>query len=261
MSPPEKKIYYTLVAGLLVLTLLMFLFAMSFVRIYRKRSAMFREHLLLELSLVEEERKRIAADLHDDMGSSLEAIKMRLKLLQQMVPEVDMIPPMLQQLDQTTEHVRNIIHNLVPFVLMQNGLRAAIARLVDDLRATTNLTIHADLGQRDVKLIPEKMIILFRVIQEIITNVLKHASASELRIHYAISNRYILLDICDDGDGFDHALGTIISKGGMGLKNIAARLMLLKASYNIYTRKQEGTSYHIKVPLPSIIAYEKESTH
>ncbi len=254
MSPPEKKLYYTLVAGLLILTLLLLMFAVSFVRLYRRRTGMLKEHLFSEISMVEEERKRMAADLHDGMGTSLAAIRMRLKMMQDQWYDQDGLHIIFDQLDKSAAQVREIIHGLIPSVLSLQGLGAAIEALADDIRGHSPLSVFLERSGNDSHFRSDRTIILYRVVQEILANVLKHASASELQISYRVSGQTIYLTIGDNGKGFDERLLAQANKTGQGLRNIAARLMYLNAQYNIHALRGEGTRYQITIPVLSMIA-------
>ena len=198
----------------------------------------------------EDERTRIAADLHDSLGSKLASLKMYLDHLEDGLPARDPQQQNLEQIRQLTEdsyqEVRRIAHNFNSGVLFKNGLLVALKQMADFITKTNGIetkVISIDLNNR---LENRVEIQLFRVIQELITNVIKHAKASEINIQLTKYEESLNIIVEDNGIGFDPQK---VSNEGMGLNNLENRLIKLGAEYHIDSAPGNGTTIIINLPL------------
>ncbi|MEO0902933.1 MAG: histidine kinase, partial [Bacteroidota bacterium] len=183
-----------------------------------------QEELLLAISETQtDERKRIAQDLHDSIGGSLALIKAKFETAKTKLSKgSNELESALETLDKTTQQVRQISHNLMPGELVRFGLIAAINTLLENLNEDEiNAQFHTN--QKDERMEPLKEIQLYRIIQEAIQNVLKHAKAKNLIIQLNKHKEHFSLMIEDDGNGMENK-----GNDGMGLKNIEQRVQLLK---------------------------------
>ncbi|MEM6893126.1 MAG: sensor histidine kinase [Bacteroidota bacterium] len=204
-----------------------------------------QQELILAISETQsEERKRIAQDLHDSIGGSLALTKSKFEVakknLKTSSTEMDSA---LETLEQTTQQVRQISHNLMPGELVRFGLVAAINTLLENLNEEEiNAQFHSNQGEE--RLEPLKEIQLYRIVQEALQNVLKHARANNLFIQLNKHQEHLTLMIEDDGKGIIQD-----SEEGMGLKNIKQRVQLLKGIFTIDSAPERGTILNIQIPV------------
>jgi signal transduction histidine kinase len=191
----------------------------------------------------ENERQRISRELHDRVGSMLAVIKLNLSAYNQ--GNFPFVQENLSLIDNTYQEVRNISHNLHAGLLNQFGLKVALndlKRSVESSHAINfNLTFHENL-----QVLPrETEVIIFRILQELITNVLKHASAKNLDLQINNSEDHACsITVEDDGNGFDPG-----KKEGIGLKNINYRLSSIGGSMEINSQPGKGTFILLEIPI------------
>lgn len=192
------------------------------------------------------ERKRIAQDLHDSVGGSLALAKNKLStLFENGGPNSKEIKESMETLSQAGEQVRQISHNLMPGELVKFGLVSAVQSTLDQL-AETSLETHLYTHDMEKRIDPAKEVHLYRLIQEIVQNVIKHAQAKTLNVHLNKHKKHLSLMVEDDGIGME---GEASMKNGMGLSNIRARVDYLKGTCNLDSNKGRGTTVTIQVPL------------
>ncbi|MGB3589765.1 MAG: sensor histidine kinase [Tunicatimonas sp.] len=201
--------------------------------------------LILAISETQnEERKRIAQDLHDSIGGSLALTKSKFKAVENSLPAPsEELRLALQTLQQTSDQVRRISHDLMPGELVRFGLVAAIQTLLENLNEE-EINAQFNSIQLEQRLEPVKEIQLYRIIQEALQNVLRHAKAKNLFIQLNKHKNYLSLMIEDDGRG----MGDTASKG-IGLKNIEQRVRLLKGIFTIDSAPEKGTLLNIQIPV------------
>ncbi len=192
----------------------------------------------------QKERIRIARDLHDSIGQKLSVIKM---LLSQHTPDEHTIKA-VNYLDETVTEVRNISHNLIPEIL-HFGLVNAIESLADTLNSTED--IHIDLAvdeaTQQLKLPRQTELSIYRIIQEIFANILKHAHTKYVAIEMKTFADHLQIDIQDRGIGFPAS--AIEQSQGIGWKNIFARIRLINGSLKVASDKNNGSQFFINIPL------------
>ncbi len=197
------------------------------------------------LSAQEEERGRISRDLHDQIGQSLTAL---LLGLDQNIDQPD--PASLQRLKELTSvtlsDVRRIALDLRPSVLDELGLEAGIRRFARDIheRYALDVTVLVNLPSR---LQHQEELVLYRVVQEGLTNVVRHASANRASVVVTSYNSYVQCVVEDDGAGFDqHAL---LPGEQVGLMGMRERLEVLGGSLRIETAPGEGVALYARLPV------------
>jgi signal transduction histidine kinase len=201
----------------------------------------------------EEERRRIARELHDGVNQKLSALSIALtKLGRRPPPRAADLTGELAQLQQRAaglvEEVRQISHELHPGVLQHVGLVAALRGYCEEFEGERGLamTFRAD---EDLGVMPiERALCLYRATQEALGNVAKHAKARHVRVDLARDHDDVRLTVADDGCGFD--LTEARSRGGLGLISLDERVRLVGGQVTIRTGPQEGTEVRIQVPLP-----------
>lgn len=205
-------------------------------------------HAMLEGQ--DRERKRIAEDLHDRLGSTLSAVKLHLNALDgNILP--NMPAPLVQNLngllDQAVDEVRDIAHNMVSGVLAKFGLTAALHDLKGSIEASRQIKVDLLVLNLDERLEGTVEINLYRIIQELVSNILRHANAGEITIQLNKFGQELLLMVEDNGKGFDPSLAS--QDRGMGLRNVASRVDALGGRLSIDSGRGRGTTTTIEIPL------------
>ena len=190
----------------------------------------------------EKERKRIAQDLHDDISSKLNVINLNANLLKDgdLTKEefTSVNNSILEATDKTLESARKIAHNLLPPMLAKFGLKDTIEELADSFNNSKKVHIKYNINYPKEYLEPESELHVFRIIQELINNSIRHGKAKRSSININLKDRKLLIKYADNGIGFN--IDKLNIKKGIGLKNIETRVALLKGNYKIKTQENKG---------------------
>lgn len=192
----------------------------------------------------ENERKRVAKDLHDGIGVLLTSVKLRLSNFQDKVEAKDDFKNSLEQIDNACTEVRRISHNMIPASLTKLGLQEAILDLLDNVQASTDIIIEEALSYEEGAYDESKEVLIYRVVQELINNSLKYAEPTKLSIELAKSKQEYVLTYQDDGKGFEKSK----VKSGLGLRSIASRVDILKGKLTFETSPGQGAIFNITIP-------------
>ncbi len=202
------------------------------------------------LEAEENERIRIASDLHDGIGQMMSVAKMNLSAIEDEIPFIDIDQKnkylnAIALVDDSCKEVRIISHNMMPNALIKAGLANAVRKFLDDLH---NRAIKINLYTEGLneRIDANTEIILYRIIQETVANVFKHANASILDITLIKEPLCINIIIEDNGKGFD--LKQAKNKDGIGLKNIESRVNFLKGTIEWDSKIGKGTVVVINIP-------------
>jgi signal transduction histidine kinase len=204
------------------------------------------------LTAQEEERKRIARELHDETAQALTSVLVRLRLLERSASDGRLQAGLTELRDLTgvtLEGVRRLAIDLRPPMLDDLGLEAALRALVEDFsqRWPVKATFTSS---RLGRVAPEMELVLYRIVQEALMNVAKHANASNVTVHLTREGRTLRLSIEDDGCGFD-VEGTRGSReSGLGLFGMGERVALIGGSLQVESDGKRGTRISAEVPLP-----------
>src|SRR6478735_2400846 len=190
-----------------------------------------QQKILLNASirLQEEERQRLAADLHDDAGPLLATARLYLNenlVNQDKATQLQSIYQARQILDDTIQLIRNISHSLMPPTLKNFGLESAINDMFQKISGSGQINASSRFHEYKDRLKPEKELIVYRVLQELVNNILKHSNSSFIHLTQNMQNGSCLLRIHHDGMGIVQADFEKLNKSniGLGLKNISSRL-------------------------------------
>jgi two-component system NarL family sensor kinase len=247
----QTSIYLTLITGLGVLTVLLVLFGISLFRNQRKSMNDYKDNVMREIAVIELERKRIAADLHDELGSSLAAVRLGIESLCEAVPEEKIGNRTIHALERSIVRLKEISLNLSPKVLHARGLIAAIREIEAEVNSTGKIQLVLSCQFDDSNTKPENAILLFRVFQEIIGNALKHAKATRVEMQLREIKNELFIRITDNGIGFDPFTEKADGKNS-GLGNIRSRMEILNGSLKLHSVLGKGTKYSMKIPLSSL---------
>jgi two-component system NarL family sensor kinase len=199
----------------------------------------------------EKERKRIAADLHDGVGQLFSAVRMNLSSLMERVvlnntEEQALAEKTIAMVDESCKEVRTIAHQMMPNILLKIGLASAIKDFVNKIDSH-HLKVNLEAYGLDERLDNNVEIVLYRVVQECVNNVIKHSKASRLDINLTRETDNISVTIEDNGIGFNTA--DKMKFEGIGLKNIITRVAYLKGTVDISSDQNKGTLVAIYIPL------------
>jgi signal transduction histidine kinase len=236
---------------LLLVTLLM----SGLYGIYRYRMHWLRlrqkQEFALSIRVQELERQRFAKELHDGVGANLAILQMYLNSLgTPAIPIEELRARSIAILKTSLDDIRSIIHDLHPCSLGQAGLEQTVYELVAHLNDSNRLQVQFRTEDVPVRL-PERIEInLFRIIQELLQNALKHANASNVWLQLSKSDNTLQLTYQDNGCGLDQSFTN--ETLGNGLLNIRQRIDLLKGTHQFKLAEPNGTVVKIVVPLPAI---------
>lgn len=199
----------------------------------------------------EKERQRIANDLHDDLGAQLAAMKIKLESMEKQLAAESEPKQLLHEttslLNEAYQKVRSMAHARHAGINAQDGLLPAVRNFASKVSVANRLSIQVEEHGMDTRLENSLEITLFRIIQELITNVIKHAQASEVIIHLIQHETSINVMVEDNGTGFD--IATIQPGETMGLYSIQKRIENLGGQVTIDSIPQKGTTVIIDIPL------------
>lgn len=202
----------------------------------------------------EEERQRIAADLHDDAGPLLATA--RLYLTENLVnldktSQLQSIYNAKSIIDDTIQLIRNISHSLMPPTLKNFGLESAVNDLFQKISGSGSLNASCRFHDYRERLHPDQELIIFRVIQELINNILKHSHSSFIHLTQNNSGSKLYIRMHHDGKGLTQSDFEKLNKssGGLGLKNIQSRLKLLQGRI-FFEKDMSQTYYKVTIEVP-----------
>lgn len=203
--------------------------------------------------ILEDERHRLARELHDSVSQQLFAAMMMLSALDEQINQQEVAPAFKQQLHTIVDiisasqsEMRALLLHLRPISLEGKNLRQGIEQLLKELQTKIKIGLTWDV--EDVHLHSSIEDHLFRIVQELLSNTLRHAKAKELEVYLHRVNETILLRVVDDGVGFDMSENEE-KVGSYGLKNIKERVDGMGGLLKVISFKGQGTSIEIKVPM------------
>ncbi|MDP2433907.1 MAG: histidine kinase [Pseudomonadota bacterium] len=209
--------------------------------------------LSAHLDLVREgERRHIAREIHDELGQKLMTLRFAVAMLGtgpdtpvQGLPQIK--ASLLRQIDDTIEAVRAIASDLRPAVL-DLGLAAAIEWQVQDFRRRTGIACTLKMSEEEIALDDERATAIFRIVQESLTNIARHADAGKATLKMARSGGRLLIEIADDGIGLSAA--ALNKPRSFGIAGMRERLLPLDGTLEISSRPGRGTKLKVSIPLP-----------
>ena len=246
-----------LIAGSLLLLLTGLLIYLNFKNRHQllKKEKKLQEHKIIELEKQqqllamqsvlkgqEEERSRLARDLHDGVGGLLSGVKLSMSTMKGNVflSEENALSfgNVINQLDQSIAELRRVSHNMMPEALIKFGLKEALENYCENLNHSGKIKVQLQAYGMEQRMEQNTEIIVYRIVQELLNNVIKHAEAKNVLIQMVREGEHFNLTVEDDGKGFD------INKKitGAGLANVKARTEYLDGSVDIVSKKGEGTS-------------------
>lgn len=204
----------------------------------------------------EEERRRIARELHDDITQRLAALAIDLQRLHAQLPTWDAghtsrLEELGKSAEQLTTDLQHLAHQLHPSILEHVGLEAAIREHAEEFAARTGLKTEVIVRNMSVPVPIEQATCLYRVLQEGLQNVRKHANATSVLVRLLTTGGGIGLCVHDDGRGFEHDR-EISRPKGLGLTSMEERVRALQGTFRVKTKPGDGTELHAWVPLEDV---------
>jgi signal transduction histidine kinase len=196
----------------------------------------------------EEERKRIATELHDGLGVLLSATKMQFSVIKDKSPENrELIAKATHMLEQASGDVRKISHNMMPGLLTKLGFFDAVEDLFEHIGDTEELNTNCSILGLKERFAENKEIMLYRIVQEMVNNSLKYAHAKNINLKIVTDNTMLDLIYTDDGVGFDKT--ALPDSESIGLKSIESRVNFLTGKMKLDSSPGHGVKYSIQVPI------------
>jgi signal transduction histidine kinase len=251
MGTQEREIFIAFSLVTVFLALLLTFFFTSLFKQNRKYRYLQKEKLNAEINATEMERNLIATELHNDIGPYLSSIKMRLNLLE--TKNSDDLLDVKAALDKCVDQVRGMAKSLAPLAIFHIALIDALKQYISQVSIDKSLKIN--LIEKDTPaLSQDQSNQLYRILQEIILNTVKHAKATELNIEFSKEEDQLLIRTADNGVGYDAYEIRALHKMGLGLLGIQSRIEYLNGTMVVSDEIKNGTRYNIRIPLePSLI--------
>ena len=208
------------------------------------------------LTAQEEERRRIAQDLHDDVNQRLALLMLDLQTVDRQIGSApaeaqEGVRNALKGLEELSDDVRFMAYRFHPSILDDLGLKAALQRLLDDFSSRTGvkaLFVHQPL---DHQLDKTTSTAVYRVIQESLSNIARHAKATRVEVEVTVEDEGLVVVVRDDGRGFDQR-AIDRAEGGLGLLNMRERLLAVQGSCEVESNPGRGTTVSMYVPLARV---------
>ena len=204
----------------------------------------------------EEERKRVALEIHDGLGQMLTALKFGIEKISDAIPEQEQAKKNLEDLrnlvSQTITEARTISFNLMPAVLSDFGISSALKLLTAQVASGADINVTFNTNWNGKRLARNLEIGLYRVSQEALHNAVKYAGAKDITVELWHKKKYIHLTVLDNGRGFSQQkLSPKSRKTGLshGISNMKERVYMINGEITIQSRSGQGTQIHVKIPL------------
>jgi two-component system, NarL family, sensor kinase len=200
----------------------------------------------------EQERTRLAKDLHDGLGGMLSGIKYSFNTMKGnliMTPDnAQAFERSMDMLDSSIKEMRRVAHNMMPEALVKFGLDTALKDFCNDINQSGALTVsYQSIEMENAAIEQTTAITIYRIVQELINNSIKHAAAATAIVQLSKTENILSLTVEDDGKGFDTAL--INTAKGIGWNNINNRVEFLKGKLDLNSQIDKGTSVHIEITI------------
>jgi signal transduction histidine kinase len=246
MGTQEGKIFVAFGLVALFLAVVIFIFIYKLMKqqaIYRQLE---REKTDAEFRAIEEERNEIATELHNEVGPGLTGIRLQLLSMSTFDPET--LEACAESLSKSIQQIRGLSHQMAPLSVYNVPFQRALEQYIDNIRGSGMLDIRF-YEEHDCELSSEAHSHIYRILQEIISNTIKHAQASILTIETAVEGKELVIRTADDGIGFDFRAKSQHVKMGLGLPSIERRVRLLHGSLHFPEDNKTGTRFNIRIPI------------
>jgi signal transduction histidine kinase len=248
MDAHQTSLFAAVLIAVAVLAVVIAYFILIVFRHQRRNNELYKAKILAEVTTLEKERARIANDLHDELGPILSSVKLRINNLDVYEEEdTEQINKINKLIDDVIQRMRDISNDLLPTTLQRKGLIPALEESISKVNRPGTLVIH--FTHENVPELPvDKSVNLYRILQEVIHNTIKHANAKELKIELTQKNGIILILSEDNGLGFDYA-AIVKENPGLGLRSLLSRTEIMKGEMFVESKTGKGTRYTFEIPM------------
>jgi two-component system, NarL family, sensor kinase len=254
----EFTILFSIATGGMLLLALAIVFFVIFYQKKMLEARLRQQHMEVEfqqkmvlatLESQENERQRLAGELHDSIGAMLSTIRLSmLTIARNEGTNTESVQQTKKMIDDTIDSVRRISRDLMPSTLQKFGLTQAVAEMCEQYAAVSGVDIHFSKQGDEHNLDKTKEILVFRILQELINNAMKHAQATSIHVSFIWTSATLEALVNDDGVGFN-ADEKNQSLGGLGLFNMQNRARILNATFRYEPEWQKGTKATLTLPL------------
>ena len=245
MDTQETSLYQIIILAAVVISSILIYSFLTALRQQANYCKHYNKEIRAGIISLENERKRIAADLHDDLGPVLSAAKMKMSVINATTTaDKALLDKSIEYIENMTGKIRIIAGGLMPAVLLDKGPVMATRQFIETLSLNHELEIELHAAPLPA-LNQHASIHLYRILQEIIHNSIKHAQAKKLLINIYANKKQLIVASADNGKGFNYQK-TLQQTNGYGLSNIQSRVQLLNGS--IHVQSVTGTQYYIEFP-------------
>ena len=244
--------------GMLLLAIAIVLFMVFYQKrmiqeqVKRQKMEIDYQHKMMQATLEsqESERRKLAADLHDSIGGMLSTIRMGVSTLGRSLPDQRSVDSTKQMLDDTISSVRQISRDLMPSTLEKFGLAQALKELCERVQNTSMITVKFREEGESFPFDKNKELMIFRIVQELLNNAIKHSQSTEITVWLLMSNE-VTISVEDDGVGFDinEQKNDKRTGKGLGLYSIENRAGLLNAKLEFDQLRKKGSKITLTMPL------------
>lgn len=252
LSPPWWKTWWfraIILFGVFYIGYLYYTRRINILKREKKKQEEFSRQLI---NLQETERKRIAHELHDSISQSLLTIKNRASMAMEKKDQPnwteDQLNVILSSSTGAIQEIKQITHNLRPYLLDRVGFTQALHSLFRNFMESSSIKVIAEVDEIDSRLNKGDDIHLYRIIQESFNNIQKHSKASELKLFLVENEKGFTLTIADNGIGFNPHSKKRNSLGGLGIDGIEERVKILHGTFNLSSEPGKGTQINIEIP-------------
>jgi signal transduction histidine kinase len=247
MDAQQTSIFSAVLIACIVLAVIITYFIISIIRHQRRNQELYKSKIQAEINTLEKERSRIASDLHDELGPILSTVKLRINCIDIISDEDQLqLNKANKHIDDIIQRMREISNDLMPTTLLRKGLIVALNEFIGNISKPGGLRIKFTY-ERVPELASDRAIHLYRILQEIIHNTIKHAGATELTIGLSFENGQVMITTQDNGTGFDYNRA-IKENTGFGLRNLLSRAEIMGGAMYIESAAGQGTQYIFEIP-------------
>jgi len=248
MKIDQFEIYVAVLIAVSLIGFILLYFFILLIRQHTKNLKLQQLNAFAEITAMEKERARIAADLHDELGPVLSVIKFRITNEIPTLPNsANELNKASDQLDEVIEKLREISNNLLPSILLNKGVIVALENFIHQLEPLHSLNIDLEYPN-SLTINEDQGIQIYRILQEVINNCIKHAKANKLLIIFKLSKNLLTLTCEDNGIGLVNAALNIHSFG-RGINSMKYRTEMMSGHFNIEAEEGVGTILTFEIPL------------
>lgn len=251
MDTTEKAFYSAFLIAIAIVGGILLFFIFSIIKQQKRYRTLARAKIKAEIRTLENERKRIASDLHDEVGPLLSVVRLQINHLESEDEQQNMLVKKSSgYIDEVIKKMREISNDLLPSILVRRGLAIAVEDFLEKIRPGTNMQLESAFEFQE-RLPLEMEINLYRVIQEITHNALKHSQANRFRIELRKTDGTLQLATADNGVGLPDEIENR-REGNHGLLNLQSRADVLGGYLHCQSSPGNGTKYLLEIPLSTL---------